>query len=55
MHYFRHVIWFLNLVLLLQTVKSEIIESIERAIDLIHKSAAKRGGPLTAEERKSLQ
>ncbi|XP_065060332.1 NCK-interacting protein with SH3 domain-like [Rhopilema esculentum] len=38
-----------------KTVKSEIIESIERAIDLIHKSAAKRGGPLTAEERKSLQ
>ena len=40
---------------LLQTVKSEIIESIDRAIDILHEHARKHGGPMTPEERQSLQ
>eukprot|EP00794_Sanderia_malayensis_P010019 gene10019-11042_t len=38
-----------------KTIKGEILESIDRAIDLIHKNAAKRGGPLKPEERHNLQ
>ena len=38
-----------------QVVAKEVLDSIDRAIDLVHKNAASKGGALTKEERSNLK